>query len=99
MPTLGLRVGDMAGHSWYGVMMWGVWAAGRTGEWGLAISGSPLQASAPGLGPRMGSPLAPGYWGQGGVVPAGDPPHPTSLSLPAYRNGNRAHVFRGNASK
>lgn len=39
MPTLGLRVGDMAGHSWYGVMMWGVWAAGRTGEWGLACSG------------------------------------------------------------
>lgn len=80
-PSLGLQVGDRAGHSWYGVMMWSVWAAGWTGELGLTISGSPLQASPPGLGPRTGSPSAPRDWGRGGAVPAGDPPHPTSPFL------------------
>lgn len=62
-------------------------------ELGLTISGSPLQASPPGLGPRTGSPSAPRDWGEGGGASRGPTPIPPLLSLPGVENGNTELMF------
>lgn len=95
VPSLGLRVGGRAGHSWYGVMRWGVWAAGRTGEWGARhpwepTAGLPTRAWGPGQ-----APLQHQGTGVGRGAGASRGPTPSHLSFPcrAYRNSNTELLF------
>lgn len=96
-PSLGLQVGDRAGHSWYGVMMWSVWSVCGCGL-DRGVGAHHLWEPTAGLPTRLGAqdglPFSTKGLGSGrGGASRG--PTPSNLSFPcqAYRNGNTELMF------